>query len=512
MSYIQLGFKGGQANSVYDEIERGKFASARDLQIFNTIRTLKPNVALVNDAGIPANFVPRNVYLASDGKYYFLGTNSSSGNTELYSVTTLSPSSTYTAVSSIAGSSTSFPIEEFKDSLYWPKSADLKKYGNLSGAPAVSTSAASITTTVDFLKTHAGLGKLFYVHGTRQIIGYTSDGAAFTDAALTLEKNDRCVGIQPYGRFLFVGVVDVNAAKKARILVWDGSSTTYDDVIYLSEAGMEAFRIVNGYIEAIMLSGRHVRIYKFSPGGQPGRPAASYDIVSSGVTPNILDQALETDGDILYFGLSAVSDNLSTFDRDVGVFAFGNNTPGFADALNIDRLISTGSTTAGILCIKKFGNTLGAEVFVVITLTANSTFAINHTLNTTVGTYSANGVYESGAFALKKGLPGKIKRIIINHEAIPTSTGFTVSLKHLGHYPWGTSVPSAEAYSALTTNDGSGSSTGKTQSTNNAFITEIDKPDFFKTARFAQLKIAFDEILTTAAPTIVFPILVEVED
>lgn len=511
MSYIQLGFKGGQANSVYDDVERGKFASARDLQIFNTIRTLKPNVALVNDAGMPASFKPRNVYLASDGKYYFVGSEGS--NTQLYSVDTLSPSSTYTSVSAIAGFSQSYwPIEEFKDYLYWPRSGDLKRYGTLSSGPSVATAGATITSAVDFLKTHAGLGKLFYVHGSRQIIGYTSDGSSFTDAALTLEKNDRCIGIEPYGRFLLIGVVDVRAAKKARILVWDGSSTTYDDVINLSQPDLKAFRIVNGYIEAIFLGARSLRVYKFSPGSSPGRPAASYDIISSGVTPDLLNQAVETEGDVMYFGLASVSDNLATFDRDVGIFAFGNNTPGYADALNIDRLISTGSTTAGILCIKKFGNTLGSEVMVVITLTANSTFAINHTLGTTVGTLSANGVYESDAFPLKKGLPGKIKRIIINHEAIPTSTGFTLSLKHLGHYPWGTSVPSAEAYSALTTNEGSGGSTGKTQSTNNAFMTEIDKPDFFKTARFAQLKIAFDEILTTAAPTIVFPILVEVED
>lgn len=514
MGLIKLGFKGGQANSIYDGVERGKVASARDLQIFNTEKTLKPNVALVNDAGKPANFKPRNVYLASDGKYYFHGEEEiASVNTiMIYSVSALSTSSTYTSVSAIGGSNAGWPIEEFKDYLYWGRGTDLKKYGTLSSGPSVSTSGATITSGVTHLKTHAGLGKLFYVHGTKQIIGYTSDGTSFTDAALTLEKNDRCVGIEPYGRFMLIGVVDVNSAKKARILVWDGSSTTYDDAIYLSESRLQGFKVVNGSIEAIVLTTTGMRIYKFPMGGTAGRPAASYDLVSSGVSPSILEPAIETDGDLLYFGLASVSDNLATYNRDVGVFAFGNNTPGYPDALNIDRLISTGSTTAGIICIKKFGTTLTNEVLVVITLTANSTFAINHTIGSTSGTLSANGVFESTAFPLKGGYQGKIKRIIINHEAIPTSTGFTVQIKHMGHYPWGTTVPSAESYVDLTTPEGSGSSTGKTQSTNSAFMTEIDGSHLFKDARYAQIKIKFDEILTTAAPTIVFPILIETED
>src|SRR3990167_3442749 len=91
-------FKGGQSNSIYDDSWRSKFASGRDLQIFNTTKTLKPNIALVNDAGMPANFKPRNVYLASDGKYYFHGEEiiSSTNKIMIYSVATLSTSSTYT--------------------------------------------------------------------------------------------------------------------------------------------------------------------------------------------------------------------------------------------------------------------------------------------------------------------------------------------------------------------------------------------------------------------------------
>lgn len=514
MSMIPLHFKGGISNSIYEDLSRGKVGIVKDLQIFNTTKTLTPNIALVNDAGMPANFHPRNVYLASDGIYYFHGDEeiASVATIMIYSVSTLSTSSSYTSVSALGGSNSRYPIEEFKDSLYWGRSTDLKKYGNLSGTPAVSTSGATITSGVDFLKTHLGLGKLFYVHAAQQKIGYTSDGSAFTDAALTLEKNDRIVGIEPHGRFLLVGVIDVNNGKKAKILVWDGSSTTLDDIIYLGESGLQSFRVVNGNIVAIILGRTGLRIYKFTLGNSIGRPVANLDMVSTGVTSKIYDQAIETDGDVLYFGLASINDNLAVYSRSIGLFGFGNNTAGYSDALSIDRLISTGSVTANIICVKKFGNTLTAEVLVVIALTANSTFAINHTIGTTLGTVSANGAIESDAIPLKGGFPGKIKRITINHEAIPTSCGFTVQVKHYGHYPWGTSVPTVESYTDLTTPEGSGSSTGKTQSTNSACMTEIDGSHLFKTARYAQINIKFDEISTTNAPNIIYPVLVETED
>lgn len=514
MAILPLPFKGGMSNSIYDEASRGRVGLVKDLDIFNTTKTLKPNIALVNDAGMPANFKPRNVYLASDGKFYFHGEEviAATNTIMIYSVTALSTSSTYISVSAIAGSQSFFPIEEFADYLWWGRGSDLKKYGTLSSAPAVSTSGASITSSVNFLKTHIGLGKLFYVHASQQKIGYTSDGASFTDAALTLNKNDRIIGIEPYGRFLLVGVIDVNSAKKAKILVWDGSSTTVDDVIYLSESGLQGFRVVNGNIETILMGRGGIRIYKFPLGSAPGRPAMNLDFTASAVSPKILEQALETDGDVLYFGLASVSDNIAAYSREVGMFGFGNNTSGYPDALSIDRLTSTGSTTANIICIKKFGSTLSSECFVVIALTANSTFAINHTISGTIGTLSANGSIESDAFPLKAGNPGKIKRIIINHDAIPTSCGFTVQIKQYGNYPWGTSVPTPGVYVDLLTPDGSGGSTGKTQSTNNAAMTEIAGAELFTTARYAQIRVKFDETSGVNAANIIYPILVELED
>lgn len=515
MSWIQLPFKGGQSNQIYDDPGRQRVGAVRDLQIFNTVKVLKPNVGLVNDAGMPANFKPRNVYLASDGKYYFHGEEviAAVNTIMIYSVNggSLTSNSTYSSVSAIGGSNTHYPIEEFKDYLWWGRSSDLKKYGTLSSGPSVSTSGATITTAVNFLKTHVGLGKLFYVHGSQQKIGYTSDGAAFTDAALTLEKNDRIVAIEPYGRWLLVGVIDVNNAKKAKILVWDGSSTTVDDIWYMAETGMQTFRVVNGNIEVLILNTTGVRIYKFPPGAPSGRPACNLDFVSSSTTPKIIDQAVETDGDVLYFGLASTSDNLAVFDRDIGLFAFGNNTPGYPDALSIDRLRSTGSVTSNIICARKFGNTLANEVLIVLFLTGSGTFAINHTLGNSAA-LSANGAIESDAFPLKNGLPGKIKRIIINHLPIPTSCGFTVQVKHYGHYPWATSVPTPESYTDLLTPEGSGGSTGKTQSTNNACMTEIAGAEIFKTARYAQVKISLDETSGTTAASIIYPVLVELED
>ena len=67
----------------------------------------------------------------------------------------------------------------------------------------------------------------------------------------------------------------------------------------------------------------------------------------------------------------------------------------------------------------------------------------------------------------------------------------------------------ADSFTAITTPQGSGSSTGKTQSTDDATYTIIEDLDKFEEVDMAQIQIDFDEVSGLNAAEIIFPILIE---
>ena len=588
MSYIVIpGFKGGAADSLYDPIENQTYQTAKDLDVFSYKNILTPysifsNVTLPTVSG-GTEVKILNIYYASDGNYYIIGTATIAGlnNLVLWSTpssgTTLGASPTYTTVITAVSSSPSAELEEFKDYLYFGFGTTLKKLTTTATAvtftvtvatPAVFTSTghgfeagdavkfsttgalptgltagtiyyvigagltadafevaatvggaainttgtqsgthtivmstktvSSILTSLGVIRSHEGLGKIFFANGNA--VG-SYDGTTLSLTALTLNSNENIVGLEPFGKFLIPGVNDDNSSKKSRFLLWDGSSTTLDDIIYTGDTGLKAFRVIGNEIRAIFSDTLGFRQYAFNIGSKPESNISIPLTVTSGGT-TINGNAVESAKDLTIFGLDGY-----TYSIDSLLWAYGSGNAKTKDFLTQFRTIAAGTVSAiGFVAIKDFNG----QTVIIYRTSSGATPVMEATKIST--TLSANGVYESNAFPLKKGLPGKIKRIIINHKPIPATTGFLVQIKHYGHYPWGSSVPAEDSFVNLTTPEGSGSSTGKTQSTDNATMTEITGNELFKTARFVQLKIKFDEINEATAPTILFPIIIEVED
>src|SRR3990167_10617147 len=79
MSYIVIpGFKGGAADSLYDPIENQTYQTAKDLDVFSYKNILTPysifsNVTLPTVSG-GTEVKILNIYYASDGNYYIIGT------------------------------------------------------------------------------------------------------------------------------------------------------------------------------------------------------------------------------------------------------------------------------------------------------------------------------------------------------------------------------------------------------------------------------------------------------
>lgn len=356
---------------------------------------------------------------------------------------------------------------------------------------------SSALTSLGVLRSHTGVGKILFGNG--HAVG-TYDGTTLSLTALTLRTDENIVDIQPYSKFAVIGINDSNNAKKSRFLIWDMSSTTIDDVIDTGDTGLKSFKIVGNEIRAVFGDSKGFRKYAFQIGAKPEVDTSIPLTITSG-SVGVNQPASDTSKDITIFGLSGY-----TYSIEQVLWAYGSGDRSEGDFLTQFRTIASGATTAiGFLCVKDFNG----QTIIIYEPSAGGTPVIQATRIST--TMSANGVYESNAFPLNDGLVGKINKIYVNHKPIPTSCGFTVAIKHFGNYPWSGSVPSAESYQNLLGPQGNAATSGLTQSTNNASYTEIQS-DKFVQARYAQIKISFDEINSADAASVVFPIIIELVD
>ena len=485
----------GTSSSVMDEYkDRLYFGYGTTLKSFGLLAGTKPTFT---------------VTIASPGVFTVTGHGLGAGDTVVFTTTGALPTglSVNTVYYVISAGLTS---DEFEVSATLGGSA-INTSGSQSGTHSISYASKTISSSLDgapaFIRTHKGLGKVFIAHN-KKIASYND--TAITLAALTLEQSDTIVGIEPLGRFVIVGVRG-SGSTRSRFLVWDGTSTTIDDTIDLGEVGLQGFRIVNGLIEFVCqtystASGvDFIRLMTVTLGGTPKlvqqRP---YSVTTGSGSMNV--NAFGNFGDLFFYGFDG-----STYDIDLGIYAHGtgdNRIPRFP---SLWRLVSDGSTTGvSIRSIQHNGDNL---ILIWSTLNASGTFYISVLYGGSLtATAPSTGIYQSNAFPLNKGKLGKIQRIVILHKNLPSSCGFTLKIKHYGHYPVTGSVASADSFVAITTPQGSGSSTGKTQSTDNAAYTIIEDIDKFKEARFAQIEIDWDEVSSADAAEILFPIFVETVD
>ena len=508
--YITInGFKGGQSIDTYDSLQKQSFQKSNNLDVFVDSNVLTPLKQTLMAVTLPAiagqsDIIVSNSLLASNGKQYFVGsaTVSSAMNFTIWSTGTLESGPTWTLEYSVATGGPTTLLEEYKSALYFGWSTNLDR-STLSGV-FTRANIGTVTTRIEYLRNHRGLGLLFFAHNSGHTIG-KYDNTTFTASALVLDADDTVVGIEEMGQWVVIGVRGTGS-RRDRFLIWDGSATTVADVIGLNSIGLQGFKIVNGVITYISLTSasaaNYISLATVTLGGKPEIIKEQQVTLTSGANSIIAD-AFSSFNDLFLYGLNGVAYS----DLDLGIFAYGTPKSTISKYHTLWRLVSTGVLTAiSIRSIKHNGTTM------VVIWTSGSNGSGTQHIDAFGGNLTVavpTGTYESNIFPLNDGLPGKIKRIVINHKAIPTSTGFTVQIKQYGNYPWGTTVPSADSYQTLFTPEGNSASSGMTQSTNNAMITEIAGNELFKESRFAQIKILFDEVATTLAPSIVFPLLIE---
>lgn len=499
------GFKGGIANSLLDPLSKQTYQTAKGLDIFSLPNILRSHYAIDNDITDKTlnNIKLNSYYKGSDGNNYFKGFDEAggtvltiwdAGSAGLGSITSL------TAETTAAGNVATHGMVEFLANLwYWQTASVLARFD-------FSTITSNVLTAINSIApifVHRGLAKMFYTVSNYQIGGSLTTSPAAT-VLLTFDNADRVVQMAEYQRWVAVAVNNVNASSSSKIAIWDGSSTTLDDLIDLGDIGIQTMVNVNGVLYVLTSTNPHgwgakslIRIYKVV--GSRVKLVKELDLqatTTGGVSINTAAVAVLAGK--IYFGINASSaTTIMTIDN--GVYAYDTEQ----DILTLDRI--TSDTTA--INITSVGFNGGA---MVVTWYDGTNYKMSH-VNSSPGV-SSLGVYQSNAFPLNNGKMGKVKRILILHKNMAASCGFTAKIKHFGHYPTSGSVESADGFANLLTPQGNAATSGFSQSTDDAGYTIIENLHQFKEARFTQLEIAFDEVSGLNSAEILFPIFMDTAD
>lgn len=278
-------------------------------------------------------------WFVSDGTYAFAY--GSSGN--LYSVSLTDYSFTLIrAVSSSHGNG----LTIFNDYLYYTRDATLGRYGPLSGAPAFSDSFQTTGMETDTEWHPITVFQNFIAVGNGQYVE-TYDGATWTGAthALTLAKGYRARCLEVWGQYLAIGVqrgATTATYPNGRVYLWDGISTTYNDIVTLSGS---VNAMVNDNGQLMMSVGNQSQLYVYNGGNKALKAKSQPRLGTSDV--DTYPGAMGTWRNNMIYGLyGGTSETVPK-----GVFTYGQVTKDFPVSLSFDYPLSTGSKTGSTVSV-----------------------------------------------------------------------------------------------------------------------------------------------------------------
>lgn len=530
------GYGGGIANSPYAPLREQSFQTAKNLDVFSQQRVLRPIVNIESQTTDPAmsSAKIRMVFKPSSGNVTYFWGNNGSNKTKIWNGGFNSATLTLLELdggSAVSSQNINAGLEPTSfDSKNWV--AELNGYLLFwDGASLSNILLSSETYTEDFytftagtikgpIMTHEGQQKAFIaVDNKVYFLTSTTVSSSGTDPVLALTLGSKYIirSMAPYGRYIAIGAQDLTDASNSKVFIWDGSSTTVEDILDIGDIGLQSIRNVNGILHILctrIVAGspnNYCRVYlvngnKIELGDELVIDSSAANYATASALAPIDDATVIVSGDKLLWTFKGYWNNYSNYlNITNGIYAYGKFETGQPRVLTLLATTENSATNMTFTCLKETSNQ-----FSVCFSSATNYYLESQECNATTGTKSANGVYESVIFPLdgeSGAFRGKIKSIEIQHEPMPASCGFTVSVKHYGSYEPGGTV-SSDSYTDLTTPLGSGSSTGKTQSTTNSTYTIIENNNSFKKATHAQIKISFDEVSGTNAPAIIFPSIV----
>lgn len=240
----------------------------------------------------------------------------------------------------------------WKDYLIVATGANLDTYGPLSGSPAWSTNWQALSANdgdwepILVSKLDGGLyiGNGRYITTIAENVGQNfapGTGATFTytSAHLTLPEDYRVKCLAEQGNNLMIGTwmgSSIYDNKIADIFIWDGSATSYSDIIQIAENGVNAMLNIGGNL--YIWAGIEGNIYKSN-----GVQAWAIAQIPKSVAPTYGGKYLEPyPGGVMNFkGRPFFAVNSQSTDG-MGVYSIMETSSG--TILNCEHTISTGTT------------------------------------------------------------------------------------------------------------------------------------------------------------------------
>ncbi|KKR00174.1 MAG: hypothetical protein UT24_C0016G0063 [Candidatus Woesebacteria bacterium GW2011_GWB1_39_12] len=310
-------------------------------------------------------------------------------------------------------------MEFFNDYVYLGGSAAVSRYGPISGTPSLTTPYGTITSVgyetwlpmTNFIN-YICIGNGRYLS--------TYDGTTYTYNSLTLPPgyHIRCLTAIT-GKFLAIGTYQgdsINAVGNSKIFLWDGTATTYNDIIEINEGGVNAmlFHQNNLYIWA----GIHGNMYAWN--GNLVK-LKRIPFVGVGKYIEVYPGAVTVQNGIPYFAVS--NGDSTTVYR--GVYSYGQINKNYSNSLNFDYPIS-GTTNQGTAVIIGAVKGVSPSQFYIGWQNGAGTVGVDQ-ISTSL--YYTSSRFESMVFDDKQPYKGKYAKIV-KASFRPLATGESVAVEY----------------------------------------------------------------------------------
>ena len=406
MSFLRINnYSGGIADSSKIGV-KGSFDDACGLDIHSSPGLLKVNQALKKESGTTITDFCKWAVPCSDGNSYWFG---DTGN--IYKRT----SAGVWSLAHTNGNGANIGAAEFDDYLYYASATALGRYGPLSGTPAWTDSWQTLTSAIYHPMTVQGLYLL--IGNNRKIATVEADTGTFTangtpDVTLAeLPPNYEIRTLINFGIDVLVGTTTSDKYTSARIFRWDVASPAYISDDDIPDYGINAFIPADNYVFA--QAGQAGNIYQYTGKELILRKKLKGDYGQG--TMEVLPQSWTSFNGLPLFGVSNVSGN----PIKQGIYSLGRHDSNYPLALNLEYVISTGSTSD-----VKIGALLTIGTDLLVAWKDNTTFGCDviDWSNKYSNAYYKTLILDGGERQLIK----DFKNFAFSYKSKPTGTDITV--------------------------------------------------------------------------------------
>lgn len=435
-------FSGG----VSDDPREGnatKFQITKHFDIFSNPTRLTPYRSLEADTndgstatGMKQYAVKDFLYHSASAKLYGLGVSGTGKTKIVYKSDATTGNWTLPSSSEGDGAVQNGCLVEYKDYLWgFQGTAQIWKWGTLSGAPSITNSASTTGSTITSVAQGLVFQDYLYLPYNNKIWRAT-DATTFSDAYLTLPSNFKITSLTAYGKYIAIACAPISTFNGvSKVFLWNGTSTEVQEAIDWGEGELRVLETIEGYLVGITDrylnnatgAGRGSMIVQIYGGGVP---QVVKEVFTQALTGKTMPISKAVKNNRLFFAAKIMTNSAGTTYNE-GIWSFGRKNVNYPFSLTLDICNSSDNggsvTTSGI---QAFGT--AANYFF---MTHSGDGSISKTDDTAA--YTLTSVYESQILNFGDGFNDKtLKSLNISFRKLATGESLTAYYRVDGATSW----------------------------------------------------------------------------